>query len=459
MKRSENILLLGLGGVGHYVAQRLSTGGHHVTVIERDPERLGRSDSEIDARFIKGDVLDVGCWRTAGAEKMDYVIAVTDDDAANIVASRIAESFGIPQKIARIRSFDVWSEDAPVSAEDLHIDLVIRPEELAAQEIARVLRTRAGNMLVDVGDGHHQVLALHIKEGSPLEGRIIRDLSKQYRGFDFQIVCVARDIETLLPGGNFLIQRGDHVFIMASCDDMPHLMERAWIDGGSDKHRVLIVGGGLIGGRVAELLQHEMPVRLVELSEDLAEELSHRLPGTEVLHGDGSHRDVLLGAGLFRMDTLVTASGDNETNILTCLLAKHMARTSEEPSEVTTIALVKRVEYMVLASAVGTDIAVNKKVLAANAILRYIRRGSVLSVAHLHGCDGEVVELIAGPNAPITRRALHSIPELHGVIRIGCVFRGGSWQLATGATTLQPGDRAVCVCRAGNLPDLQNLFL
>ena len=104
MKRSENILLLGLGGVGHYVAQRLSAGGHHVTVIEQDPGRLGRSDSEIDARFIKGDVLDVRCWRTAGAEEMDYVIAVTDDDAANIVAAQIAESFGIQQKIARIRA-------------------------------------------------------------------------------------------------------------------------------------------------------------------------------------------------------------------------------------------------------------------------------------------------------------------------------------------------------------------
>ena len=321
-----------------------------------------------------------------------------------------------------------------------------------------MLRTRAGNMLVDVGDGHHQVLALHVKEGSPLEGRVIRELSKQYRGFDFQIVCVARDIETLLPTGNFVIQRGDHVFIMASREDMPHLMERAWVDGAPDHHRVLIVGGGLIGRRVAELLQDEMPVRLLELSEEVAEELSHSLAETEVLHGDGSHRDVLLGAGLFSMDTLVTASGDNETNILTCLLAKHMARTSDEGSEVTTIALVKRLEYMVLASAVGTDIAVNKKVLAANAILRYIRRASVVSVAHLHGCDGEVVELIAGPNAPITRRPLHSIVELHGLIRIGCVFREGAWQLATGSTTLQPGDRAVCVCRAQDLPQLQNLF-
>lgn len=457
--KSENILLLGLGGMGEYLARRLSHEGHHVTVIESNRDILNKADASLDARFILGDATSFGCWLEADAAKMDYLIAVTDDDAVNIVASMIADKLGIRQKIARSRAIEVWRDDAILTAAELDIDLVIRPEELTAQEIVRLLKMRAGNLLVDVGDGELQVVATTIEDDSPLAGLQVKELGNQ-KDFTFRIGCITRDIETIVPDGDFELQADDRVYLLAGTLDVPSVLELFHVKQ-EQRHNVLIVGGGLIGSRVAELLQSTYAVTLLEKSEVRAEELSHRLKKVQCFHGNGSDREALLHAGLLYMDTIVAATGDNEANIMTSVLAKHEIRTHADArdNDVKTIAVVKREEYLALASSMGTDIAVNKKVLAANAVLRHIRRGHVLSVAHLHGCDAEVVELLADPGSPITKRPLYAMDELRGRITIGAVARKKGWEVAVGGTQIAPGDRVVCVCLEDQLGELQRLFL
>jgi len=461
MKKSENILILGLGGMGRYLAGRLSNEQHHVTVIEPSASKIRAAEGELDARLIRGDALDFDCWATADAGKMDYVIAVTDNDAANILSVLIAARMKIPQKIARVRSMKIWEEDALLSAKDLSLDLIIRPEELAAQEIAGLLQTQAGNVRLDIGDGDLQVVASHVSRQSPMAQMLIRDLSEKYDDFPFQVVCVARDIETFIPGGDFKILPDDHVFMVARTEDMPRLMKLAEVSE-ERRHNVLIVGGGPIGARVAELLEPHYPIRMLEKCERRAEELSHTLKRTEVLHGDGSDSGTLIQAGLLKMDTIITTTGDNEANIMIGVLAKHLIKTRAPAGRAAigkTIALVKREDYLVLASAMGADLAVNRKILAANNILRYIRRGHVLSVGHLHGCDAEVVEVLADPGSPITRSSLKEMTWLRGRIMIAALFRDGAWTVARGITQLAAGDRAVCVCGSDDLRELQRLFL
>ena len=218
-----------------------------------------------------------------------------------------------------------------------------------------------------------------------------------------------------------------------------------------------------MGSRVAEMLQDDYNVRLIEENEARAEHLHHTLEKTECLHGDGSDREILLEAGLLHMDTIVTATDDNETNIMTSVLAKHLLQTRADEAlarQVRTIALVRREAYLVLASTLGIDVALHKEVLAANHILRYIRRGHVLSVAHLHGCDAEVIELIADPGSPITRKPLRDLgAQLSGRIIIGAVGREGQWRVAIGITQIQSGDTVICVCNSHDLGHLQALFL
>ena len=460
--KSTNILILGLGGVGYYLAKRLVHEGYAITVFESEGAMIRHADGNLDARLLQGNAMSIECWREADAEKMDYLIAVTNNDAVNMMACIIADRFGIPRKIARVRSLEFGGDDSILKAEDLKIDLIIHPEELAAQEIFRLIKLRAGNDIIDVAGGEIQVMATRIHEESPLAHRKLKDISKEYPDFPFRVVAIARGITTLIPGGDHELLPQDHAFIMASTENLPQLMTMAGVEQ-QKRHRVMILGGGLVGRRLAELLGKTVEVKLIEKSEACAQELSWELPNTEVLVGDGSDSDVLVSAGLLDMDTFITSTGENETNIMSCVLAKHLMNSHNEgphSKQRKCIALVNKEDYLVLAATMGSDIALNKKILAGNEILKFIRRGELLSVAHLHGFDAEVVEIVAAPNSPITRKPLSKLdPSYYGKIMIGGIHRDGAWQIAVGDTHIQSDERVIVVCVSQHLKDVQQLFL
>ncbi|MFC1580351.1 Trk system potassium transporter TrkA [Thermodesulfobacteriota bacterium] len=459
---TENILILGLGGVGYYLAKRLVHEGYEITVIESESKRAGLADGDLDARVIQGNAMSVQCWREADAENMDYLIAVTDNDAVNMMASIIADRFGIQRKIARVRSLEFGGNDSLLNAKDLKIDLIIHPEELAAQEIVRLIKIRAGNDIIDIAEGAIQVMATRIHDASPLAHKKLKEISGIYHDFPFRVVAVARGITTIIPGGEEEILPQDQVFIMAGTKDLPRLMELVDVKQ-QHRHRVMILGGGLIGHRVAELLEETIEVRLIEKDEECAKALSLSLKHAEILHGDGSNANVLLRAGLLDMDTFITTTGDNETNIMSCLLAKHLMTTHDlkrEGKQSKSIALVNKEDYLVLAATMGSDITLNSKILAGNEIIKFIRRGELLSVAHLHGFDAEVVEIIAAPNSPITKKPLFELdPEFHGKILVGAAFRDGEWQIAVGDTHIQDNEAVIVFCASLHLKDVQKLFL
>ena len=459
---TENILILGLGGVGAYLAKRLVHEGYAVTAIEPDSRLIRHIDGSLDARLVQGSAMSTDCWREADAANIDVLIAVTDNDAVNMLSAMIADRFGISIKIARVRSLDFGGRDTLLKAEDLKIDLIIHPEELAAQEIVRLVERTAGNEIIEIADGQTQVLATRVQEDSPLAHQNLKTLSRTHDSFAFRVVAIARGISTILPGGDQEILPQDQVLIMAARDDLPKLMELMGVKQ-QRRHRVMILGGGLVGCRVAELMGKHVQVKIVEKSEARAAELCEQLNHTEILHGDGSDAEALDLAGLKDMDTFITTTGENETNIMSCMLAKHLMDTdngADQSKERKTISMVNKEEYLVLASTSGADIALNKKVLAANEILKFIRRGELLSVAHLHGFDAEVVEILAAKNSPITRIPLAKIdPSFYGKILVGSVHRDGRWQIAVGNTRILPDERVIVFCKSMHLKDVHKLFM
>ncbi|MCP4024321.1 MAG: Trk system potassium transporter TrkA [Desulfobacteraceae bacterium] len=460
--KSTNILILGLGGVGYYLAKRLVHEGYAITAIEPDGKLVRHADGNVDARLIQGNAMSIECWQEADAGKMDYLIAVTNNDAVNMMSCQIGDRFGILRKIARVRSTEFGAKDSLLNAEDLKIDLIIHPEELAAQEIFRLIKLRAGNDIIDVADGQIQALATRIHEESPLAYRKLKDIAVEYRDFPFRAVAIARGIKTLIPGGDDELLPQDQAFFMANSKNLPRLMEITGVKR-QDQHRVMIIGGGLVGRRLAQLLDNTVEVRLIEKDEAYAEELSFALKNAEILQGDGSDSDVLVAAGLLEMDTFITATGENETNIMSCVLAKHLMTSQEDSAHSKhsrCISLVNKEDYVVLAATMGSDLALNKKILASNEILKFIRRGELLSVAHLHGFDAEMVEIVAAPDSPITRKPLSKLGAYYnGRIMIGGIHRDGVWHVAVGDTHIQNNERAIVACMSQHLKDVQKLFL
>lgn len=461
-KSTENILILGLGGVGSYLAERLIDDEQAVTIIEADPKLIASADGRIDARFIVGDAMSIRCWRQAEAETMDYMIAVTNNDAVNMMAARIAHKMGIPCKIARVRSFEFGRSNSLLSTEELNLDLIIHPEELVSQEIVRLIATNSSNELIELAGGNILLLATEVTDHSPITGLTLQEIAARHSDIPFRVTAVARGIRTFIPWGQQQILPGDHIAVMFPAAYRHQVLDLTATEQ-KRQQRVILLGGGLVGSRVAELLKKRVAVTVLEENAARARELSEKLDGIELLHGDGSRLDVLAEAGVQAADTFVTCTGDNETNIMTSLLAKHLCSVDGEESRkrrLRTISLVSKEDYLILASTTGSDISLNKKVLAANEIVSYIRRSEFQAVAHLHGFDVEVIELTAQEKAPITRRPLSKLdPLFRDKLIIGAICRRGTWAIAVGDTQIEAGEPVVVICPSMLLKDVRKLFL
>lgn len=456
--KKNSILILGLGGVGFYLAKRLVHEGYDVTAIEPDARLIKLVDSKIDARLIQGDAMNLSCWKEADANEKDLLIAVTNNDAVNIISSTIADRYGIKRKIARIRSLDLMEGDSIINADDFKVDLIINPEEIASQEVVRFIKRTAGNEILDIAQGQMQVMATRIQDKSPLANKKLKEISQIYKNLFFLVAGIVRGSTTIIPGGEDVILPQDQVLFMARQDTLTYLMELIGVKQYS-RHRVMILGGGLVGSRVADLLGKTVKIKLIEKDGFHAKNLSMTLKNADILHGDGSDAEILESAGIANMDTFVTATSDDETNIMTCLLAKNLMISKNPKNRAKTLAMINKEEYLVLSSTMGLDIALNKKILAGNEILKFIRRGELLSVVHLHGFDMEVVELQAAENSQITKVPLVKLdPYYYGKILIGAVFRDERWITPTGDTHIQEGERVIVICQSMMLKDVQKLF-
>lgn len=459
-KKAENILILGLGGVGYYLAKRLQHEEFSITVIEPDANQIKYADDTIDIRIIKGEAMDISCWKEAEADKIDCLIAVTNSDETNMMAAQIADAFNIPKKICRVRSRDFGMPDSILSSNQLKIDYFIHPEEITAQEISNLIKLHEANGIIEVASGEVELISTRVHEDSPFANKALKDISQAHSQFPFRVVAVARGISTIIPGGDDKLLPNDIIFVMAYKANHDDIIELAGVTRQS-RQRVMILGGGLIGRRVAELLQHAVSVKLIELDQKRAEELQDALPKVEVLHGDGSGMEALSMAGMKDIDTFISATGENETNIMSCLLAKNlMAPTKKSrPTEGKTIALVNKEDYLVLATSIGLDIALNKKIIAGNEILKFIRSSELISVEHLHGFDAEVVELVVSENAPITKKPLSKLdPFFLEKMIIGGVYRNGEWNIAVGNTHIQNNERVIVICSPIHLKEVRKLF-
>ncbi|MBF0585947.1 Trk system potassium transporter TrkA [Prosthecochloris sp. N3] len=457
-----NILIIGLGGVGLHLAERLTHEGYDITIIESNQQLISSVNDKIDARVIDGNAMELSCWKKAQPETMDLMIAVTDQDSVNMIASIIADRFGIPQKIARVRSPEYGYENSFLNKNDFKIDLVIHPEELIAREIARLVMRAAANDVIDIGEGEMKVCALRVTPDCPIADKTVKEIKLAHSDFPFRIVAVARGINTIIPGDDDTILANDQVFIMLNGGHLSRLMQ---LMGTREQtiQRVMIVGGGMVGARVAELLGKTVKIKLIESDKEHAEELASSLKNTEVLLGDGTDVNVMVLGGLMETDTFIATTGNNETNIISCLLAKHiMNRTNVDPTgkEGKTIALVKKEDYLVLASTIGLDIALNMKISAANEIIKFIRMGELLSVAHLHGVDAEVIELEAAPRSAVTKKRLG---RLRGMlqekgIKIAGIIRNDECILTDDDTKIEAGERTIVVSATRSLKDARKLF-
>lgn len=443
------IVVIGAGDIGFQLAKQLSQDKHDITIVDKDPQKVRRAQEQLDVLVVEGRGESLKVLQEVDVKHVDIVAALTDSDGVNLLACMLAKKSGAGAAIARVRNPELADPDYPVKPADLGADLIIHPERETAQAIVRLIRQSSATNVFEFAGGKIEVLGIRLESNSALLGVRLLDLSRRYGNPPMRIVAVSRVDETVIPKGHDKLQAGDQIFVICDRGYVPELLKLA---GKTDVRveNVMILGGGLIGQFVAQMLEKSTRVKVIESSEGKSEAIADVLPRSLIIHGDGTDIDLLAAEGIVDMEAFVAVTGDDETNIITTLVARHM----KVPR---TIALVNKVEYLPITSKIGMDAVVSKQLITVNAVQRYIQRQQVAAIASLPGIEAELIEFIAKEDSKITKKQLKDVRFPPEAIA-GAVLHEDQLVIPMGETRVAPGDKVVVFSLPGAADDVERLF-
>ena len=420
--------------MGSHLARMLSGSGHEITVIDSDQKLLNEVDNLADLITIEGDTTTFAVLRKAGVRRCDLFIAVNHDENQNILAAMMAKQLGAKKSIARIDNNEYLEPNNKEMFIDMGIDYLFYPEQVAAKEVANLLGYTTTSDYVDFSGGLLSLVVFRLEPTSPLIGRKLLDLAVDGSIAEFRVVAITRGLQTIIPRGQDEFFEGDMVYIIARKDVVKGVSELSGQKSVEVKS-LMILGGSRIGVSVAEELQEQMDVKMVEYNGEKAYRLAERLDKTLIIHEDGRKLDAMLEEGLASTDAFLAVTGRSETNILAAMQAKRMGVKR-------VIAEVENLNYISLAESVGIDTIINKKRVTASNIFRFTMSTDVQAIRCLTGSEAEVLEFIVKPNSPATKSKIKDLRLPHDVI-IGGIVRGDKVFIAVGDTAIQAYDRVV----------------
>lgn len=439
-------VIIGAGEVGFSTARMLSREGHDVVLIERDGALVERATEQLDALVIQGNGASPRVLKEAGIGRSDLLVAASSSDEANIIACLSAKAQNVPRTVARIHDPDYYDPEETFAREMLGIDFVIHTEQMASEAIKDALLVPGAINVDSFADDRIEVAEVILSEGSPAVGRALKDVKLPEGSL---VVGVLRGGEALVPRGNTVLERRDHVLLITEHRRVSEAVGSIATDTAPVRD-VTIYGGGRIGLRLALALEGAgMSVRVIERDEERARYVASQLRKGFVLHDEGISRDFLLQERVDKTDAFVAVTGDDRANLLAAMYARQLGARN-------TIAGVSRGEFAPLAEALGVDMTISPRVLAAEAILRFVRKGEVINVALLES-GAEMIELRVPERCRVAGRPLAEVGFPEGAL-VGALLRDGNVIIPTGREVLRPGDDAVVFTVEESVDEVERLF-
>jgi trk system potassium uptake protein TrkA len=428
------IIIAGAGEVGTHLAKMLSNENHEIVIIEPEDTRLRPIESSLDVLTSHGSATSIKILQELLVKKTDLFIAVTHSEDTNITASILAKRFGAIKTIARIDNLDYLEHNSLEFFKALGIDSLIYPELIAAREVLGLLQETGTTEYMEFSGGQLTMFVQKLSGESPLRDKSLREIALSNKTDRYRAVAIKRNDKTIIPRGNERFHAGDFIFVISTREGIEEMMRASGWES-SEAKNIMILGGSRIGKHVALHMQKKCEVKLIDSDPERCEALAELLDNTLIINGDCRNVDLLEQEGISKMDAFIAVTGNSETNILSCLLAKKMGVKK-------TIAEVENMEYIHLAENSGIDTIINKKISAASRIFRHTTNLNVTQVKYMAGTEAEVLEFNVPLNAKITRGTLRSLDFPKDAI-VGGGTRDGVPFIATGDTIINANDKVV----------------
>ena len=445
------IIIVGAGEVGFHIASHLALENKDVVVIDSDPEAIRHVSDNLDVQTVHGSGSSPVILEEAGIKEAEIVLAVTNSDETNLVACLVSDIISpTTKKLARLRNADFDDFHATFNKHAPYIDTLINPEIEVVKTIDRLMHLPGAVDIGEFADGRVKFVGIHLEKGTPVANF---KLSKISSGTGINIPLIAaiiRNDELIIPTGDDKLRAGDTVYFISEDKKLPEALATF------GKHtepvkRILIVGGGRIGLRLARHLEKQpVYIKIIEKDQDRCFLLADRLNKTVVLHGDGSDQELLREENIQDTDIIITLTNDEEINILISLLAKKMGINK-------TITKISKFSYFPLMSMIGLEQVVNPRLSAINSILQHIRKGKVLSAISIKGDEAEVLEAVAMETSDIVDKPLKDISFPKGALITGIIHENDII-IPSGSSLIEPGDRVIIFARKEAIPRIEEIL-
>ncbi len=452
------ILILGAGQVGSSVARILaSESNNDVTVIDHQAVLLNELQSRLDIRTVKGQASHPDVLIRAGGDDADMLIAVTSSDEVNMVACEIAyKLFNTPTKIARIRSTAYTERPDLFGSESgrLAVDVIISPEQEVTEQIRRIIELPGALQVLSFADDRLWLVGVRAQQGGRLVGLPLRELTTHMSGIDTRIAAIYRDGVSIKPEGRTLIEPDDEVFFLSARQHVRQMMSEFRVKDKANR-RVIIAGGGNIGMRLANALEDDIRVKIIEHNPSVAKKVSTHLGNTIVLLGDCADEALLLEENIEQTDVFCSVTNDEHVNMLSGMLAKRLGAAK-------VMALINRSSYLsMIQSNHLIDVTINPQQATIGALLAHVRRGDVVCVYSLRAGAAEAIEAIAHGDvntSKVVDRRIDDIVWPEGVT-LGALVRGNEILMCHHDTTIAAGDHAILfLTNKKRITEVERLF-
>jgi trk system potassium uptake protein TrkA len=450
------ILILGAGQVGRTAAQHLSREeANEVTVVDINEDSLRELQDRFDVRTVAGNAAHPNVLEAAGAAEAEIIVALTSSDEVNMMACQVAFTlFRTPTKIARIRAAEYTSRAALFGSDGLPVDVVISPEQLVTDYVERLIHHPGTLQVLDFADGRVRLVGVRARSGGLLVGRSLRELPAHLPKLEVRVVAIYRDGRAIPPEGDTVIEDGDEVFFLAARDDIRRVMTELR-HGDSVARRIVMAGGGNIGLRLAQTLEKQNQVKVIERDPRRARRISELLEKAIVLNGDAADEELLIEENIDSTDVFAAVTNAEEANILSAMLAKRLGAKK-------VIALINKPSYTELVESSSIDIAISPQTITIGSLLAHVRRGDVVRVHALKRGAAEALEAVVHGDERSSRvvgRTVAQVPLPEGV-SIGAVVRGDQVIMAHHDTLILTDDHVILfLADRRHLEAVERLFL